>query len=132
MNSTPPASSALSNLIRLEPAPAFGQGKLSVEQDQTMCLLAHLFPVIIYPLKKNDSPAVAAHGKEALNFGITLFICLFPLSFIAGFLGTFIALLFSLVSMVVSLAALGLVIYAMIQSRQGKLLRYPVNFRLLK
>ena len=54
------------------------------------------------------------------------------LGLIAGALGTVVALIVSLLSTVVSLAALGLVILAILQSRRGKLLRYPFNFRLIK
>ncbi len=132
MNPATESTLPVSRFIRLETAPAFGLGKLDASSDQTFCLLAHLFPLIIFPWKRHDSPAVAAHAKEALNFGLTLMICLFPLGLIAGALGTFVALIVSLLSTVVSLAALGLVIYAIIQSRQGKLLRYPFNFRLIK
>lgn len=127
------ASIELQNrFLRIEDAPAFGKGLLSTEQEKTFCILAHLFPIIIYPLKRKDSPVVAAHAKESLNFCISLILCLFTLGIVGGFLGTAGAIVVSLVSTFASLAALVLVVIAIIQSTKGKILRYPLNFRLIK
>lgn len=121
-----------SRLLTIEDAPAFGQGKLTESQEQTFIILGHLFPLIVYPLKRNDSPVVAAHSKETLNFCISLMICLFPLGIVGGLLGTVGAIVVSLVSTVASFAALALVVIAILQGRNGKILRYPLNFRLIK
>lgn len=121
-----------SRFLAIEDAPAFGQGRLTESQEQTFIILGHLFPLIIYPLKRNDSPVVAAHSKETLNFCISLMICLFPLGIVGGLLGTPGAIAVSLISTVASLAAVVLVVIAILQGRQGKLLRYPLNFRLIK
>lgn len=119
--------------IRIESAPAFGGGSMSAEQERTFVLLAHLFPLIIWPWKRSASPAVDAHGKEALNMGITLMIFMFPLGFITGLLGSvFIATLVSIASSLVSFATLMLVVIAAVKSQQGWLLRYPLNLRLIK
>lgn len=119
--------------IRIESAPAFGCGSMSIEQERTFVLLAHLFPLIIWPWKRHASPSVDAHGKEALNMGITLMIVMFPLGFIAGLLGSsFIAAMVSIVSSLVSFATLMLVAIAAVKAQQGWLLRYPFNFRLIK
>ena len=119
--------------IRIESAPAFGGGSMSAEQERTFVLLAHLFPLIIWPWKRNASPAVDAHGKEALNMGITLMIFMFPLGFITGLLGSvFIATLVSIASSLVSFTTLMLVVIAAVKSQQGWLLRYPLNLRLIK
>ena len=72
--------------IRIEAAPAFGGGSMPEKQEMNFVLLAHLIPIIIWPWKRATSPAVDAHGKEALNMVITLFIVMFPLGFIGGLL----------------------------------------------
>ena len=43
-----------------------------------------------------------------------------------------VAILIALVVMVAGLAYLALAIYGLLQARQGKLLRYPINLRLIK
>jgi uncharacterized Tic20 family protein len=118
--------------LKLEDGPPFGAGSMPADKERTFALLAHVFSLIVWLWKRNDSPVVDAHGKEALNFGITVFICTFPVSFIAGFLPGVIALIISVVMMVIGLAALALLIYGGLKAREGKLLRYPVNFRLIK
>lgn len=119
--------------IRIESAPAFGGGSMSVEQERTFVLLAHLFPLIIWPWKRSASPAVDAHGKEALNMGITLLIVMFPLGFISGLLGSvMIATLVSIGTSLLSFAMLMLVVIGALKAQQGWLLRYPFNLRLIK
>jgi uncharacterized Tic20 family protein len=119
--------------IRIESAPAFGGGTMSVEQERNFVLLAHLFPIIIWPWKRNTSPAVDAHGKEALNMGITLMIFMLPLGFISGLLGSaFIATLVSIGTSLLSFAMLLLVVIGAVKAQQGWLLRYPGNLRLIK
>ncbi len=122
----------LNKLIKVEEGPAYGSGQLSVADDRLYCQLAHLFSLIVWLWKKNSSPAVDAHGKEALNFAITVFIVFFAASILVallpGFLGTLAGLSLSLFSFV----TLGLAIYGLLLAGKGKLLRYPVNFRLIK
>ncbi len=125
-------SSKVNGILRIENGPALGGGSLPAESDRTWVILAQLFPIIAWPLKRHASPAVDAYGKETLNFCITNFICMFVGGFIAGFLGSVVAGAFSLLSSLVSLAVFGLVIYSIILSGQGKLLRYPLNFRFIK
>ena len=117
--------------LKFDPAPPFGGGSMPVGEEKTFVMLAHLFAIIIWLWKRKASPAVDAHGKEALNFGITMFICMFPVQIIAGFI-PFIGVVISLALSLVSLAALALVIIGMINANDGKLLRYPINFRLIK
>jgi hypothetical protein len=119
--------------IRIEAAPAFGQGSMPADAEKTFVLLAHLFPIIVWPLKKNSSPAVDAHGKEALNMVITLFLVMFPLGFISGLLGSaLIATVISILTSLMSFAMLMLVVIGAIKAQQGWLLRYPGNLRLIK
>lgn len=119
--------------IRIEAAPAFGQGSMPAATERTFVLLAHLFPLIIWPWKRKTSPAVDAHGKEALNMGITLIIYMFPLGFISGLIGsTALAALVSIVTSLVSFAVLMLVVIGAVKAQQGWILRYPFNLRLIK
>ena len=118
--------------LKLEDAPPFGAGSMPAEQERTFVMLAHLFPLIVWFWKRRESPAVDAHGKEALNFGITAFLCIWPASFVAGFLGLTVAKIVGLAVTVLSLGVLAMVVYGMIKARTGRLLRYPVNFRLIK
>jgi uncharacterized Tic20 family protein len=118
--------------LKLEEAPPFCKGTMTIGQERTFAMLAHFFPLIIWFWKRKDSPAVDAHGKEALNFGITMFICSFAISLAAGFLGSAVAGIISLVLVGLNLCVIALVVFAMLQARNGKLLRYPGNFRLIK
>ena len=116
--------------VRIESAPAFGGGSMSVDQEKTFVLLAHLFPLVVWPWKRKESPAVDAHGKEALNMAITLMIVMFPLGFISGMIG--IAGLVSILTSLASFVMLLLVIIGAIKAQQGWLLCYPCNLRLIK
>lgn len=124
----------LNQYIKIEEGPAFGQGSLSKEDDKLFCGLAHPFSLIIWLWKRKASPAVDAHGKEALNFGITYLLCVYlPLMIVLRLLGSILpAFLLWLLTTVIGLALLAFVIYGLILARQGKLLRYPFNLRLIK
>ena len=118
--------------LKLEDAPSFGKGVMPIEEERTFAMLSHLFPLVIWFWKRRSSAVVDAHGKESMNFAITMFICSFAISIIASFLGTAVALIAGLVLMVMNVCVIALVVYAMIQAHKGKLLRYPINFRLIK
>ena len=119
--------------IRIESAPAFGGGSMPVDKERTFVLLAHLFPLIIWPWKRKESPAVDAHGKEALNMGITLMLVMFPLGIISGLLGSaFIAMIISIATSLLSFATMLLVVIGAVKAQSGWILRYPLNFRLIK
>jgi len=86
----------------------------------------HLFPpLIVWLLKRGDSPEIDAHGKEAVNFQITMLIynavaaafCLILIGFV------FLAALW-LVNAI-------LVIVAAIQASDGRLYRYPMTIRFI-
>jgi uncharacterized Tic20 family protein len=130
----PPASSPSPlGFLQFEPAPPFGGGTMPVDSEKTMVMLAHFFSIIIWPWKRKESPAVDAHGKEALNFGITMLLIFFiPVNILARVLPLGLWWIFSILSALVSLACLALVIIAMINAKEGKLLRYPINLRLIK
>ena len=131
---TPAIQNAVSAkaLLKFEEAPPFGAGSMPADQERTFALLAHIFALIIWLWKRRDSPVVDAHGKEALNFGITIFLCMLPVNLVVGFLPGIVATILSLALMVVSLGVLALVIYGGLKAREGKLMRYPLNFRFIK
>jgi len=118
--------------LKFEDAPPFGGGTMPVEKEKTMVMLAHFFSWIVWLLMRKESPAVDAHGKEATNFAITIAIFYIPLMIVLRFLPGIVLTILSIVLAVASLALLGLVIIAMIKAKEGKLMRYPFNFRLIK
>ena len=108
---------------------------------RTWCVLAHatalagflvpvaghiVGPLIIWLAKRVDSPEIDAHGKESLNFQLSILIY----NVIAGILCLLIigfAILF-----VLHILNVVLVIIASIQASEGKLYRYPISIRLIK
>ena len=131
MSNSPIDQAATKLSLRFEDAPPFGGGSMPVDQEKSFVMLAHLFSLIIWLWKRKASPAVDAHGKEALNFAITMLIFILPVQIIASILPV-LGIILMLIVTVVSLAALALVIIGMIKAAEGKLLRYPVNFRTIK
>src|SRR2546428_6259987 len=83
-------------------------------------------PLIIWLAKRNDSPEIDAHGKESLNFQISMLIynaiaavlCLVLIGFVI--LG------------ILHILNLVFVIVASIQTSEGKFYRYPLTIRLIK
>ena len=102
--------------------------------ERTLAILAHILtivssfiaPLVIYLLKKDESPFVSEHAKESLNFQITMFI-LFMISFVL-----MLVLIGFLLIWLLSIANLVLVIIATIKANENKMYRYPINFRLIK
>ena len=101
--------------------------------EKTLAMLAHLLtfiapilaPLIIYIIKKNESPFVAAHALESLNFQITLII-LFIISFILMILIIGIFML-----SVLGIAGTILIIIASVRANEGKLYKYPFCIRII-
>jgi len=84
-------------------------------------------PLIVWLIKRAEMPLVDTHGKEALNFQITVSIAV----------AVCVALMFVLVGFVlifiVGLGALVLTIMAAVKVSNGELdYRYPFALRLLK
>jgi len=83
-------------------------------------------PLIIWLSKREDSPEIDAHGKESLNFQISMLIynaisailCLVLIGFV--FLG------------VLHILNIIFVIIAAVRASEGKLWRYPLTIRLIK
>ncbi|MDK2123151.1 DUF4870 domain-containing protein [Parachitinimonas caeni] len=109
-------------------------------QERTWGMLAHLSalsgylvpmgwilgPLIIWLIKKDEMPFVAYHGKEALNFQITLFI--------AGLICTPLVLILIGIPLLILLVIVGVVftVIAGIKANEGVAYRYPFALRLIK
>ena len=76
--------------------------------------------------KRADSPEIDAHGKESLNFQISMLIYNVVAAVLCLVLIGFALLL------ILHILNLVLVIVASIQASEGKLYRYPITIRLIK
>lgn len=85
-----------------------------------------LGPLILWLVKRDDAPELDAHGKEAVNFQISMliynviaaFFCLILIGFF------FLAVLWVLNAILVIIAA--------IQASDGKFYRYPMTIRFIQ
>ena len=89
--------------------------------------LGHIFgPLIVWVLKRGDSSEIDAHGKESLNFQLSMLIydaVAIILCFVL--IGIPILILLWLLNTV-------LVIVASIKASDGELYRYPLTIRFIK
>jgi uncharacterized Tic20 family protein len=123
------------------PPPPITTSTLTSSSARTWCVLAHatalvgflvplaghiVGPLIIWLAKRADSPEIDAHGKEAVNFQISMLIynaiaavfCLVLVGFV------FLAILWLLNAIFVIIAA--------IQASDGKFYRYPMTIRFIQ
>jgi hypothetical protein len=85
-----------------------------------------LGPLIIWLAKRGDSPEIDEHGRESLNFQISMLIY----NVIAGVLC--LVLIGFVILGILHILNLVLVIVASIQASEGKFYRYPITLRLIK
>jgi uncharacterized Tic20 family protein len=85
-----------------------------------------LGPLIVWLVKRGDSAEIDAHGKESINFQISMLIY----NLVAGILC--LVLIGFVILGILHLLNLVLVIVASIQASEGKLYRYPLAIRLIK
>ena len=89
--------------------------------------LGHILgPLIVWLMKRGDSPEIDAYGKESLNFQISMLIY----NVIAGVLC--LVLIGFVILAILHILNLVLVIIASIQASEGKFYRYPLAIRLIK
>ncbi|MCX6020461.1 MAG: DUF4870 domain-containing protein [Chloroflexi bacterium] len=85
-----------------------------------------LGPLVVWLLKRNDSPYVDAQGKESLNFQISMTLyaiaCIVLMFVVIGFI------LFP----ILMVAWLVFVIIASVRASNGELYHYPMTLRLVK
>ena len=124
----------------MEPTPPPPPTPAAASDLRTWCVLAHasallglffhflghlLGPLIVWLAKRGDSPEIDAHGKESLNFQLSMLIydaIAFILCFVL--IGIPILILLWVLNTV-------LVIVASIKASEGKLYRYPLTIRLI-
>ncbi len=92
-----------------------------------------LGPLIVWLLKRGDSAEIDEHGKESLNFQISMFIYTTVLGVIC-FILMFVLIGFLLMPLlaVLYVADVVLVIIASLKASEGQLYRYPLTIRLIK
>lgn len=99
--------------------------------EKNIALLSHILtlvasilaPLIIYLIKKDESPFVTAHAKESLNFQLTMVLIV---------IGLFITVVGILLLWAVGIFSLIVVIIATIRASEGRLYRYPLCIRFIK
>lgn len=107
------------------------------KQDKTLAMVCHLLgltgfigPLVIWLMKKNESPIVNTHGKESLNFQISIHIY-----FISAILFSHILPLVELVvlfAVAVMIFNYAMIIQATIKTNKGEDFKYPLSLRLIK
>jgi uncharacterized Tic20 family protein len=102
-----------------------------------------LGPLILWQIKKNDLPEISDHGKESVNFQITMLIVtvIFSIFFYSTlgygeFMGSPFAVFgaglgWGTLLYVIHIISWILVIYAAIKAKNGEFFRYP-SLRLIK
>jgi uncharacterized Tic20 family protein len=120
-----------------EPPPAASKSS----DVRTWCVLCHasallglffhflghiLGPLIVWLMKRGDSPEIDAHGKESLNFQISMLIY-DAIAFI-------LFIVFIGIPILIALWVLNtvLVIMASVKAGQGEFYRYPITIRFIK
>ena len=84
--------------------------------------------LIMWLIKKDDSPFLDDHGREAVNFQISLFLWALILGIGAVFTCGLSAIFLFAIPIV---GAIGM-IYAAVAANRGEFFRYPMTFRILK
>ncbi|MDP2922453.1 MAG: DUF4870 domain-containing protein [Candidatus Omnitrophota bacterium] len=93
-------------------------------------LLSFIVPLVIWLTQKDKSSFVDEHGKEALNFQISLLIYYAGL-FLVGM--TFIGLVVAIPGMfALGIADIIFIIMGAVKASNGESYKYPLNLRLIK
>jgi len=85
-----------------------------------------LGPLVVWLIKRHDSPYIDYHGKEALNFQISLILYLIASAILI------IVLIGILLIIVVGVVGIVLTIIAAVRASEGEEYRYPMTIRLVK
>jgi len=89
--------------------------------------LGHILgPLVVWMIKRGDSPEIDAHGKESLNFQISMLIY----DAVAAILCLFLIGIPILIALWVLNTVL--VIIASVKASEGKFYQYPFTIRLIK
>jgi uncharacterized protein len=117
-----------------ETATPAGAGEVT-RDDRNLALLIHLLaiitgflaPLIIWLIKKDSSKFIDHHGKQALNFQITIL-----LAYIISWVLTFVFFVGCFIMPVVVIVDIVFCILAAVASSRGEWYRYPIALPLLK
>ena len=130
----------------MDPLPT-PQVTTATSSTRTWCMLTHLSalaafivplgnilgPLVVWLVKREQSPEIDEHGKESLNFQISMSIYIVALSAVA-FILMLIVIGFLLIPVIVLLliADVVFVIIASIRANEGQMYRYPMTIRFVK
>jgi len=107
-----------------------------MSEERLLALLSHILaivpgigilgPLVIYLVKKDESPFVRDNALESLNFQLTI-ILLYILAgiLVLVFIGIFLFWVIGIMNAV-------LVIVATVRASEGQVYRYPISLRLVK
>ena len=116
-----------------QPQPVQQSPGMDQKQERTWALFAHLGgllgfipPLVIWLVKKDESPLIDDNGKEALNFQITIAI-----AYLVAFVLVFVLIGF-FIMMALNVFNIVMVIIAAIKANEGQKYRYPVCIRFIK
>ena len=116
-----------------EPCGNSTEGSFPSKDECNLAMVCHLLglvgfigPLIIWLIKKDESPVVDDQGKESLNFQITILLA----SLASGLLACFIIGFFLAVA--VAIYDIVYIIIAAMRAGKGELYRYPICLRLIK
>ncbi|MEQ8788748.1 MAG: DUF4870 domain-containing protein [Pirellulaceae bacterium] len=106
------------------------------KEARNLAMLAHLLgalfgflgPLIIWMVKKDDSPFVDDQGKEALNFQLTLLI----FHFVGWTLASVTCMILIPIPIVVLIFQLVFGIIGATTANKGEWYRYPMSIRMIK
>ncbi|WP_462156921.1 DUF4870 domain-containing protein [Pseudoalteromonas sp. GB56] len=107
--------------------------------ENTMAMLCHLAalagfivpfgsilgPLVVWLVKKDEMPIVDRHGRDSLNFQLTMLI-----AYIVSFILIF-AVIGVILLPIVALFSFIMVIVASIKAYEGKEFKYPLSFKFL-
>jgi uncharacterized Tic20 family protein len=91
-----------------------------------------LGPLLVWQFKKHEVPSVAAHGKAALNFQLTVFLATLVMA-IAGFILAIFCIGYLLLVFValIPLAGLFFTVIAGVKANDGMDYQYPFSLKLI-
>lgn len=137
--SPPPAPGAPPPMPLHPMTPYYGAPPVVTADDRSMGMLCHLLsiftgflgPLILWLVKKDTSPFVNHHGREALNFQVTVFLASLALMGITvALMFVFIGFLLFPLLIVLPILALVAEIMACAAANRGEWHRYPCCIRL--
>lgn len=112
--------------------PAVQPAAPATSDERTLGIVMHIFgliglpiigPLVVWLMKKDQSPYINAQGRELLNFQITYFIYA-----VASMLLMFVLIGFLLI-FVVGIASLVFTVIGIVKASDGEVYRFPAIFR---